>query len=209
MKIFDCEQRTPEWYELKRGVPSASEFGNIIQPVKMGYAAAADTYINRLIDEVARPEAERSWGSNRHTERGCELEPEAREVYAFEQDVRLQQVGCITNAEGTLLCSPDSLVRGESPLDYLGGLEVKCPDGPTHVAWMREGGLPAEHKAQVHGSLIVTGLPWWDFLSYCPPYPNILVRVARDGFTGALEKHLARFLAEYHAAREKVLGGIL
>lgn len=197
MRILDCPQHSPEWYAARLGVPTASEFGSIITPKKREYAAAAQTYIDRLIDECVRPDAERSWGGNRHTERGNELEPEARDLYAFERNVIPQQVGFILNDAGTAGCSPDSIIKVTNP----GGLEIKCPDGPTHVRWLRAGGLPDDHKAQVHGSLIVTGYDWWDFLSYCPPYPSILVRVTRDDFTTTLEGYLQRFITEYAAAR--------
>jgi len=123
------------------------------------------------------------------------LEPEAREYYAFEQDVVPQQVGFILNDAGTLGCSPDSLIGKP------GGLEIKCPDGPTHVKWLRAGVVPDEHKPQVHGSLIITGREWWDFLSFCPGYEPLLVRVTPDGFTEKLQAHLDRFLTEYQAAR--------
>ena len=146
-----------------------------------------------------RPNAPASFTGNRHTERGEALEPEARELYAFERDVTLQQVGFILNDAGTAGCSPDALVFGDPEGD--GGLECKCPDGPTHVKWMRAGTLPDEHKAQVHGSLILTGLPWWDFLSYCPGYDRILIRVRPDDFTAKLRACLDRFVSDYAAAR--------
>ena len=34
MKRFDCEQGSPEWFALRRGVPTASEFHRIITPVQ-------------------------------------------------------------------------------------------------------------------------------------------------------------------------------
>lgn len=199
MRIIDCEQHSPEWYAARLGIPTASEFGSIITPKKREYAAAAQGYIDRLIDECVRPSADRSWGSNRHTERGNTLEPEARDFYAFERDVVPRQVGFILSDDGTIGCSPDSLIESD------GGLEIKCPDGPTHVRWLRAGGLPDDHKPQVHGSLIVTGRAWWDFLSYCPGYPPILVRVTPDDFTAALRAHLQRFLREYAEARALML----
>lgn len=199
MQILTFEQRSPEWYAARRGVPTASEFGNIITPKKGEYAAAADTYINQLIDELMRPDAGQAFTGNRHTERGELLEDDARELYAFEHELAPQQVGFILNDAGTLGCSPDSLI-GED-----GGLEIKCPDGPTHVKWVRAGGIPDEHKPQVHGSLIITGCAWWDFLSYCPGYEPLLVRVTPDGFTEKLQGHLDRFLREYHAARARFL----
>lgn len=199
-KILTFPQRSPEWYAARRGVPTASEFGSIITPKRGEYASAADTYINQLIDEVVRPDAGQAFTGNRHTERGELLEDDARELYAFEREVVPQQVGFILNDAGTLGCSPDSLIQ----LD--GGLEIKCPDGPTHVKWMRAGGVPDEHKPQVHGSLIITGREYWDFLSYCPGYDPLIVRVTPDGFTEKLRGHLDRFVAEYHAARAKFLG---
>lgn len=206
MRILTCEQRSPEWYAARRGVPTASEFGNIITPKKGDYASAADTYINSLIDELVRPDAEGGFTGNRHTQRGEMLEPEARELYAFEMDAEPQQVGFILNDEGTLGCSPDSLIA-----DQRGGLEIKCPDGPAHVKWVRGKTIPDEHKPQVHGSLILTGYDWWDFLSYCPGYERFLVRVYPDAYTEKLREHLARFLREYAEARalfQSVIKGV-
>lgn len=196
MLIIDCEQGTPDWYAARLGIPTASEFDSIITPKTGKLAAAHDTYIDRLIDEMVRPNVERGFAGNKHTLRGKELEPEAREFYAFECDVQLRQVGLIVSDDGLMGCSPDSLV------DPDGGLEIKCPDGPTHVAWVRAGGLPTEYKAQVHGSLLVTGRAWWDFLSYCPGYAPLLVRTVPDAFTAELAAHMAEFQKRYAKARE-------
>lgn len=196
MIVLDFDQKSDAWYQARRGLPTASEFGNIITPKKGEYATAADTYINCLIDELVRPQAAESFGGNKHTLRGEALEPEARELYAFEFDCEPRQVGLVTNDEGTLGCSPDSLLGKD------GGLEIKAPDGPTFVKWVRGGGLPDEHKAQVHGSLIITGRDYWDFLAYCPGYKRFLVRVTPDPFTDKLRGHLDRFLTDYARARE-------
>lgn len=198
MRIIDCQQRTPEWFAARRGVPTASEFGRIVTDKRGDYAAGADSYINELIDELIRPEADRGFGGNRHTQRGNELEPEARDEYAFDHDVVPREVGFILSDDGLLGCSPDSLI------DPDGGLEIKCPDGPTHLRWLRAGVLPDEHRAQVHGSLIVTGRAWWDFVSYCPGYPKLEVRVVPNAYTEKLRGHLQRFLAEYAAARDAI-----
>lgn len=200
MIIVTREQRTPEWYAARRGLPTASEFGSIITPKKMEYAAAADTYIDCLIDALMRPEAsgEESWTGNRHTRRGELLEPEAAGTYAFDRDVRLTAVGLVLSDCRRFGCSPDALIGAD------GMLEAKAPDGPTFVRWLREnrrtGDVPMEHKAQVHGSLIVTGRAWCDFLAYCPGYDPLVVRVTPDKFTDRLREHLDRFHTEYVAA---------
>lgn len=199
MRIFNCEQRSPDWYAARLGIPTASEFSRIITPKKGEYAAGAETYICELIDEAVRPDAERGFGGNRHTARGVALEPDARDYYGLQFDVVPREVGFITNDTGTLGASPDSLI------DPDGGLEIKCPDGPTHVAWLRAGVVPDEHKAQVHGSLIISGRAWWDFLSWCPPYRPLLVRVVRDNYTAKVDTCLQRFLSELAKAREASL----
>lgn len=200
MIVITREQRTPEWYAARRGLPTASEFGSIITPKKMEYAAAADTYIDCLIDALKRPEAsgEESWTGNRHTRRGELLEPEAAGTYAFDRDVRLTAVGLVLSDCRRFGCSPDALIAPD------GMLEVKAPDGATFVRWVREnrrtGDVPMEHKAQVHGSLIVTGRAWCDFLAYCPGYDPLVIRVTPDKFTDRLREHLDRFHTEYVAA---------
>ena len=200
MIIVTREQRCAEWYSARRGLPTASEFGSIITPKKMEYAAAAETYIDSLIDALMRPEAsgEESWTGNRHTRRGEALEPEAAGTYAFDRDVRLTAVGLVLSDCRRFGCSPDSLIGAD------GMLEVKSPDGPTFVRWVREhartGKIPAEHKPQVHGSLIVTGRKWADFLAYCVGYDPLVIRVTPDAFTDKLREHLETFHSDYVAA---------
>lgn len=200
MIIVTREQRTPEWYAARRGLPTASDMGCIITPKKMEYAAAAETYIDSLIDALMRPEAsgEESWTGNRHTRRGEALEPEALGTYAFDRDVRLQPVGLILSDCRRFGVSPDALVGAD------GSVEAKAPDGPTFVRWFREhrrtGDVPLEHKPQVHGSLIVTGRKWVDFLAYCRGYDPLVIRVTPDRFTERLKEHLETFHQNYIAA---------
>jgi len=193
MRIVDCEQGTPEWFDARRGIPTASEFGDIITPAKGAYSTSAQGYIARLVDDLMRPGARDKFGGNEHTARGHTLEPEARQFYQFERDCVVRQVGFVLSDCGRFGCSPDALTEE-------GGAEIKAPDGPKHVQWLLAGGLPDEHKAQVHGSLIITGRSWWDFVSYCPGYDPIIVRVTPDGFTDKLRAHLEQFHTDYTAA---------
>lgn len=200
MRIINCEQHSPEWYAARLGVPTASEFGNIITPKTAVLSAGADGYIDRLIDEIVRPNAERGFGGNGHTERGTLFEPEARELYAFLHDeARVRQVGFVLRDDGRVGCSPDSLVDDD------GGLEIKCPDGPTHIGYLREGGLPAKYKPQVHGSLVITGRAWWDFMAYCPGYKPLIVRVVPDDYTKKVAECLAEFLDRLDQVKAQVI----
>lgn len=196
MRIVDCEQGTEQWFAVRRGIPTASAFKKIITPKRADLSETAGAYICELVDDVMRPGLRESFGGNHHTERGHELEPMAREFYQFERDTRVKQVGFVLTDCGRFGCSPDALAGD-------GGAEIKAPDGPTHVRWLLKGGLPDEHKAQVHGNMYVTGAGWWDFLSYCPGYEHILIRVTRDDYTDKLGKALEQFHNDYTAALKR------
>jgi len=200
VKIIDCEQGTPEWLTARLGVPTASEFDSIITPKKGDLAAAHETYINQLLDEQIRRDAERSFKGNADTDRGHELEPDARALYSFIRDVEPQQAGFILRDDGMAGCSPDSLVNDD------GGLEIKCPDGPMHVGYLRAGTLPDKYKPQVHGCLIITGRQWWDFMSYCPGHKPLIIRVVPDDYTAKLAKLLDGFVKKLAAEKLKLTG---
>jgi hypothetical protein len=195
--------KCPVWKLKRLGIPSASENGCIITPKRHDYSASAEDYINRLVDQVQRPWAytgddDDRWKGNKHTRRGNDLEDEAAGTYAFDTNQSIEVTGFVLSDCRRFGCSPDRLVGDD------GGLEVKCPDGPTMSAWTRlyrrTGSIPHEHLPQVHGSLIVTGRAWWDFLAYCRGYDSLIIRVTPNDFTDKLRQHLETFHEAYVAA---------
>lgn len=172
MKILDLEQGTYEWLQARLGCPSGSGFAKLItssgQP-----SSSAETYINQLIAELITGEStyvqKTEW-----MERGNELEPIARMNYELETDCEVTEVGFCMHESLKCGVSPDGLVGDE------GGIEIKCPAPSTHVKYLRKGKLPSEYKAQVQGCLWITEREWWDFMSYHPQMPNLLIRVHRD-----------------------------
>ena len=175
MIVIDVEQGSPEWYEAKRGKISASLFHHIISSKTLKYAAGAADLVNKLVNETITGEIETGFRS-KDMEWGTLMEPEARAWYEA-MIGPVEQVGLIDNGNG-VLCSPDGLIQQRK-----GGLEIKCPIGSTFIRWMLEGNLPGEHVAQVQGSMLVSGLNYWDFLAYHPKYPKPLyLRVRRDNY---------------------------
>lgn len=200
MLLHDVEQGSLEWFALRAGVATASEFSRIVT-ASGKQSASADAYIAELIDEIARPMASRSqeeqatvFSGNRHTERGHLLEPKAKAWLEFVLGKEFLPGGFITSDDGLLGCSPDARLDGE-------GCEFKAPEGKKHVLWMMGGGLPDEHKQQVHGSMVVTGERRWNFLSYCPGYAPFHVVVEWDSYTDAMAKILDEFNKKHAAAR--------
>jgi len=201
IQVFDCEQRSEEWYALRRGIPTASDFDSIISPVK-GDAVKGKARIGliaRLVDEIVRPDADEGFSGNRHTERGIELEPDAVAWYEMMHDVSTEAVGFVLNSKLRAGCSPDRFVGKK------GGLEIKCPDGKTHVGYIMGGVLPDEYKPQVHASLAISGRAWWDFLSWCPGYKPFLVRTVRNEYTEKLELALKEFYVDFDHWKPKLI----
>lgn len=199
---INCIQGTPEWWEAKRGIPSASNFSRIFTQKTMKVSAQAEDYAAELIADCASlaPPYFTTQGRpvNAAMQNGQEVEPEARRFYEMERGVDVRQVGFCVTDDGSIGCSPDGLI------DPDGGLELKCPLLKTQAGYLLRGELPSEYRAQVHGSLIVTGRKWWDFLCYAPGLDPLLLRVVPDEYTEALRKALADFLVMYAEARRKI-----
>ena len=181
MRIIDCEQGTDEWLAARLGIPSASMYGKIIT-TQGKWSTQADSYINQLVAEVLTGERTPVY-QNEHMTRGTELEPEARRMYEFILDNKVDEVG---------FCMHDTLEAGASPDGLIGddgGLEIKCPAASTHVEYLRGDTLPSKYKQQVMGCLWITGREWWDFMSYYPNMKPLIVRVERDEeYIAELEK---------------------
>jgi hypothetical protein len=203
-QIFHCEQKSLDWWNLRRGIPTASAFDRILTPAKGQPSAQQDEYIAELIaerSEFSPPFVVPDGGfvSDEMTE-GIRREPEARNWYAMQTDGDVRQVGFVLSACGRFGASPDGLV-GED-----GGLELKNPSAKTHVKYLLKGTLPVEYKCQLHGSLIVTGRKWWSFVSYCPGFAPLHLRIEADDFTAKLRDELERFDKRYKATLEQIKG---
>ena len=173
MIILDHEQGTEAWHLARLGKPSASGFSKLITSTGKP-SASAQGYISQLISERIMGAPQETF-QNEHMARGTALEPEARETYEFITGNTVDEVGFILGDTEEYGCSPDGLI-GED-----GGLEIKCPAPHTHVSYLRSPDrMPNKYWQQVQGCLWVTGRSWWDFFSYHPDMPHLLVRVERD-----------------------------
>lgn len=202
MQTFDFAQYSPEWWRAHQGKPSASNFNRIITPAKWEFASGAKSYAFELIGEFYDysygPRDDFATAAMRN---GTIMEPESRRYYEFSTGLEVKQVGlCISDCD-RWCCSPDGLVGDE------GGLELKHPTAATHVKWLLDGVVPAEHLAQCYGSLLVTRRKWWDFLSYYPMLPPLLIRVVPDDKMLRLAEALEKFWAMLSEMRSKIDGG--
>lgn len=141
--------------------------------------------------------------------RGNLLEPLAREAYERRTGYSVSTVGLCVHDSGGFGCSPDGLVcdfaeEGAAFFPWTHGVEIKCPIPETHSKYLLAGTLPDEYRPQVHASLAVTGLDRWDFLSFCPGLPSLLITVERDEYTERMLRGLLDLSAELEATRAKL-----
>jgi hypothetical protein len=215
MKIWpNLQQGSEEWFRARCGRPTASQFSRIITATGKK-SSQIDDYVIELVAECIRPDEIPAFVGNKHTDRGNELEPEARETFARLTGLHVAQVGFVTRADGIVGCSPDGMILSR-PLEdgddeaviakcAVGGLEIKCPLAKNHARYLIDGVLPDQYRAQVHGSMAVTGLRQWWFISYCPGLVPFILRVDRDAETERMVAALDEFLIYYAARRAEIL----
>lgn len=205
MQIYkDFPQLSEEWHAIKRGRASASNFDKIMTAVQCKYSTQSKGYMRDLLVECFCPDYAKFLG-NKWTDRGTEMEPEAREAFRSHTGKRIEEVAFVTAPKwGHVVgCSPDALELDASDT-HVAGVEIKCPSPFTHAEYIEGGVLPNDYKMQVHGGMVVTGLSTWHFWSYYPGLRPFHVIVQRDEFTAKLEEAIDRFVIEYGAYREKM-----
>ncbi len=208
MKIWpDMEQRSEAWFRARAGRPTASQFDRLLTPTGKD-SSQWDDFALELAAQCIRPD-EVVWEGNAHTDRGNELEPEARETFSEIMDLETREVGFITRDDEVIGCSPDSLIYSPDHPEPIAGLELKCPLSKHHARYLVDGELPAKYKPQVHGSMAVTGLRYWYFMSYCPGLAPFITRVEWDSYTDKMADALDRFLLYYAQRRKEVMPKLL
>lgn len=203
MQILNCEQGSPEWFEARMGIPTASEFKTIIAVNKDAKdKKTRQAYMRKLAGEILTGLPMESY-SNGDMQRGKDQEDEARDLYAMLASLEPQRVGFIMNHGAG--CSPDSLIGDD------GGLEIKSALPHVQIERLECGEMPAEHRAQVQGNIWLAEREWWDFASYCPRLPLFVTRVPRDdgyiatlaGAVKSFNEDLAELVARMRAYAPK------
>ncbi|GAB2970104.1 lambda exonuclease family protein [Nocardioides montaniterrae] len=156
------EQRSEKWFELRRGIVTASVVGTLLTPT----LRIADNEKSRgltasLVGERITAYTERGYVSF-DMQRGIDDEPRAREVYA-EHFAPVREVGFMVREESgwRLGYSPDGLVGDD------GLIEVKSRKQRKQVETvLSESGVPEENMAQLQAGLLVSGRKWCDYISF-------------------------------------------
>lgn len=196
-------QGSEQWFAARRGRATASQFKKILTPGGK-LSKQAEAYARQLARETIMTDPQEFTG-NKFTDWGNEHEPAAREAWQELTGTTVHEIGFATHQRMRCVgCSPDGLVEVGGKI--VAGLEIKCPQIDTLVDWALAGVIPPDHMAQVHGSMIVTGLKRWEFCAYHPGAPLFTPPAAEwNSFTDALLEAVEGFVVLYSEIRPRVV----
>lgn len=184
MIIIDAAQGSEEWFAARAGRATASEFSSVLAK---GQGKTRLAYLRRVVAERLTGKPVETY-RNGHMDRGHEQEPFARLAYEALTGEPAEAIGFIQHDKLMAGCSPDCLIGAD------GGAEIKSVIPTVQLETILGGEFPSEHRAQIQGSMWITGRTWWDFCSYSPDMPanlrTYVYRVKRD------EAYIAQLAAE-------------
>ncbi len=193
VEIIDCTQGSPEWFDARRGIPTASRFKSILAK---GQGKMRYKYMCELASEIYSGDRMTGWFGG-DMQRGHDQEDDARKKYAFMKDADPILVGFVRN--GPVGCSPDSF------LEDRGLLEIKTMKGDLLVDVLLKDKMLPEHVAQVQGQMWVCEREWCDLAVFCPNHPLFVHRCYRDTrYIMTLKTEVDRFGLELEQMVEQV-----
>ena len=147
------EQRSKEWYELRKGMLTASS---------LACALGDDHFKSRnqlILEKVENKEI--PFVPNPITEWGVKYEEIATKFYESLNSVEIIEFGLIPHPNFTIFgASPDGICSNDSPNEYVGRmLEIKCPPERKFTKT-----VPKHYWYQMQGQLECCNLEECDFL---------------------------------------------
>lgn len=177
MITHNMEQGSDEWFSVRCGIPTASNFKQLITSTGAP-SKSMETYAMKLAGDMYAGKPLDSFEGNQWTERGTELEAYARDSYQFQTDSEVIETGFITPDSGLYGCSPDGLV------DSAGMVEFKCLKTENHIKTImyfdKHKKIPTDYVQQVQGQMMIAEREWCDLVFYHPDLPMLIIRSGQD-----------------------------
>jgi hypothetical protein len=199
------EQGSEEWKAKRLGKVTASRIDAVTAQGRGGAPSATRaSYMADLIVERLTGNPTEGFCSL-DMQRGNEIEPEARDAYAFYNGVTPELIDFVDH--------PSIAMSGASPDSYIGDdglLELKCPKSSTHMATLLGKNIDGGYLKQMYWQMACTGRSWCDFASYDPRMPEHLrlfvKRVHRDDkIIQKLEDDVLEFLLELETKHDALV----
>lgn len=188
---IDVQQNTKEWFDLRLGLATSSNFAKIMANEDKSFGIPAKEYAEKIaLERVTNVRDESNNYTSLLMQRGHEYESIAIEQYEIEE------MQIVTNG-GFYIKKP----FGDSPDGNVGSdgcVEVKTVIPNTHWKRLKKGGYDLAYKWQIQGHMFLGDKKWCDFISYCPEMPKnkrlYVFRVIRDDdMIERLERRLNEF----------------
>lgn len=190
------EQGSSEWHASRVGRVTASRIADVLAKGKGNAPSKTrQSYRDQLVAERLTGAYLPSYQSEAMT-RGIEQEPFARAAYEAARGVMVDRTGGRSHARLMAGASPDGEVETK------GLLEIKCPNTATHIGWLVDGVVPAEHRPQMQWQMACyPEREWCDFVSFDIRLPAssrlFIARLERDNeWIANAEAEVEKFLAE-------------
>ena len=189
------KQRTPEWFEARRGKVTASRIADLTAKTRSGWGASRANYMAQLLAERLTGTVADSY-TNAAMQHGIDTEPVARAAYEFFAECEVQEVGFIDHPSIPMSgASPDGRVSTD------GMVEIKCPNTATHIDTLLGASVPDKYLKQMQWQMACDKRNWCDFVSFDDRLPVemqlFVKRITRDDMLIAeLEDQVRGFLGE-------------
>lgn len=172
----DIQQGTPGWNQIRAGKFTASAAAVFVGGEKT-------EGLKNLIKTVAWGQvfghADEPSFSNKSTDRGHQLEPEARDWYMFETGNIVGEVGFVDSSDfESVGWSPDGLIFESQKL--IGAIEIKCLEHKAFMDVLKSREVPSVYKYQTQWAIWVGKLQWLDFVVYHPQFGGLIIRCYPD-----------------------------
>ncbi|HEV2521063.1 MAG TPA: YqaJ viral recombinase family protein [Candidatus Acidoferrales bacterium] len=203
--FIDCVQGSAEWFDARLGRVTASRVRDALSMLKRGGSSEArERYKIDLLTEMLTGKPVEHYVSPA-MDFGTEYEPVARSTYEMRTEVEVELIGFVVHPSIIRAgASPDGLV-GEDGL-----VEIKVPNGTTHLRYMIDDVVPEEYAMQMLWQMACTGRKWCDFVSYDPRIPDdfslFVKRLWRDDeIIKMMEDGVRQFITEINQMADLLL----
>lgn len=172
-RISTAEQRSPQWYAERAGIPSASGLGALFDTLMDGYTPSAKSraYLKQLAYERKFKTTYEKFDTKAMQD-GRYYEDFAKMVYQRETGNKLEEAFSFISS--WFVATPDALVveavKGQGLAEGLasqkhqrGLLECKIVGDKSFLGFIEEG-LPIEHELQTQGQMLASGADWVDYI---------------------------------------------
>ena len=173
MKIYNMEQGTKEWRDVRKLKFTASHANAIIANGK-GLQTLVDDMLSEYYSSGNFPEYTDDY-KNYQMQRGNDYEEKARKIYEFETGNKVETVGFIELDE-RIGVSPDGLVGDD------GLVEIKNHSDKVFMKLAETKKIDKKYLDQMQMQMFVTERSWCDYFAFNPNFtPSfIIIRVKKD-----------------------------